>query len=557
MSSPSSFCTLATEKCKDELLGLLLSLSCHHRKQPVICLCDDITRNYIEQCSHSCPIELNIIWNESLNPYKGKNRAQMEEDKSWTEFQMMKTVAIDCALELYPDTLFLDSDIIICNEIKCIDNTKDLGVSPHFIRKRDTDKFGYYNGGVLWTKNKNVPKDWRKFTETSRYYDQASIEDLARTYSKFEFNPNYNMSWWRIQQGDEPASKMVSYFSMNKSRQITYKGNPLGFIHSHFNRKEEQGFNNLIISLLKQAGATYSRELAIINRISTGKWQIHVPKQPQPRPWDHTNDSFREELILLYKKNSDIELLYDANKNLYLEPNILLYDRDTLDWMEWDRVVNKEIQCAFVGNCSLADIKLLRSKTLDAYPWIYWPRRPMILEKLISEKGLADKMWIERPIESIFIGNIENKVQGKYRSNTEWANVLGEYHCTQGSKHKFTQQEYLEKISSAKYGLALRGYGAKCHREVELMALGTVPIVTPEVCVNDYMEPLVEGVHFVRVNEPSELRAKLALIDEATWKKLSDSCKDWYMRNVHSNNMWKTFMGRFMKIDFQSSSPSH
>lgn len=349
-NSPASFCTLATETCKEELLGLLLSLAVHHQGAPIICLCDDTTRLYIEKSSQTCPINLNIIWSECLNPYKGKKRAQMEKEGIWAQFQMEKTRAIEQALDHFTDTLLLDSDIIICSTINCIDKTKELGVSPHYIRKRDTDKFGYYNGGVLWTKNKNLPESWRKATETSRFYDQASIEDLAHIYPHFEFTENYNMSWWRLQQANEPPEKMVKYFSLlqdtkqtqaltqtpqsQTNLKIFYKGKPLGFIHSHFNREEEQNFNNFIISLLKQAGSTYFRELSIISRISLGKWRIHIPKQPQPYPWNHTNDSFREELILIYKKHFDIELIYDDCHNLYLEPNILLYDRDTTNWIE-------------------------------------------------------------------------------------------------------------------------------------------------------------------------------------------------------------------------------
>jgi hypothetical protein len=471
----------------------------------------------------------------------------MEKEGVWSDFQMMKTFAIEKALELFPDTLLLDSDIIICSKIDCIDTSKDLGVSPHYIRKRDTDKFGYYNGGVLWTKNKTLPEMWREATKTSRFYDQASIEDLARAYSHFEFGENYNMSWWRLQQADESPQKMCEYFGFDsKHKKILYKGKPLGFIHSHFNRAEEKNFNNFIITALKRAAPTYFRELAIISRISCGKWRIHVPKQPQPYPWNHTNDSFREELILIYKNLPDIELIYDDVKNLYLEPDILLYDRDTINWIEWQLVKDGQIQCAFIGNCSSDDIRLIRSRGLNAAPWIYWPRHPMILEKLMKDKRLGMKSWEEREIESIFIGNIENNIQGKYRSNPEWAKYLSEYHCTKGSAHKFNQIEYLNKLASARYGLCLRGFGAKCHREVELMACGTVLIVTPDVCFDAYLEPLVEGVHFVRVEKPEDIPSALAGINKDKWTEMSNACKDWYMRNVHSSNMWTTFMDYFM-----------
>ena len=165
---------------------------------------------------------------------------------------------------------------------------------------------------------------------------------------------------------------------------------------------------------------------------------------------------------------------------------------------------------------------------------------------------MGGKTWSERSIESIFIGNIENSVQGKYRSNPDWAKYISSWHCTKGTTPKFTQQEYLDNIASARFGLSLRGFGAKCHGEIELMAVGTVPIVTPEVCLDAYMEPLLDGVHCIKVNKPEDIPVVLSEINENKWKQMSAACKDWYMRNVHSSNMWRTFMERFMKINPQS-----
>ena len=52
----------------------------------------------------------------------------------------------------------------------------------------------------------------------------------------------------------------------------------------------------------------------------------------------------------------------------------------------------------------------------------------------------------KRPIETLFIGNIENNVQANYRMEHRWDTVLQEYHCTKGNKHKFSQKEYLLKL---------------------------------------------------------------------------------------------------------------
>ena len=94
------------------------------------------------------------------------------------------------------------------------------------------------------------------------------------------------------------------------------------------------------------------------------------------------------------------------------------------------------------------------------------------------------------------------------------------------------------KLKQAKYGLCLRGFGSKCHREVELMAFGTVPIVTSDVCIDSYLNPPQENVHYIRVDKPADLRAKLDSIDKDTWEKMSDACFDWFQENGMSDRVW-------------------
>ena len=95
----------------------------------------------------------------------------------WSDFQMAKADVILIALNTEKDTLFLDCDTIILDKLEDIDMAKELGVSPQFIKQKNVDEVGYYNGGMLWTNNKNVPIKWKEYTH--RYFDQAP-EDLVR-----------------------------------------------------------------------------------------------------------------------------------------------------------------------------------------------------------------------------------------------------------------------------------------------------------------------------------------------------------------------------------------
>ena len=522
---PSSFCSICTSTCAFELKGLLLSLSVYHTDETIYIMSDSKTKKLVEEMTPKP--RLNIKWFVELDEYDGLNRMMMVNKDLWSKFQMSKPNIIKRALEYEKDTLFLDGDIIILDELNDIDDTKELGVSPQFIKQENIDETGYYNGGCLWTRSKTVPDDWIKYTETSRYFDQASIEDLVKKYTYFEFGENYNLQCWRYILSPEGPQKITSHISSDKGV-VMYKDKPLKFIHTHFLDQRFNDFNNLLVNHINNA--KIYKILLIIFRVIKDKWIIKIPEQPMQGWGYHANDSFRElpELIKKYNEDIDIQII-DNSMHCWLEPNILLYDRDTLEHINHD-AVNTSLMLLGNGDIN-EDGKILNKYIKNIIPWIFWPRRPKILEKILDENGILN--YEERNIESIFIGNFENPVQEKYRNvNDDWENVLSEYHCTKGHKHKFTNEAYLMKLRSSKYGLCLRGYGSKCHREVELMAFGTIPVVTPEVSIESYMEPLIENIHCLRVKNSIDFKQKIENMDKNKWNEMSKECYEWYQRNV-------------------------
>ena len=155
MVKPSSFCTVCTKNCVDELVGFLLSLSIHHKNEKVYVMCD--TESYEKIIGITPQPKLNITWLKTLDKYSKYDRDKMVELGIWGEFQMAKADVISEALKTEKDTLFLDSDTIILDMLDDIDNTKELGVSPQFIKKKNVDETGYYNGGMLWTNQRSLP----------------------------------------------------------------------------------------------------------------------------------------------------------------------------------------------------------------------------------------------------------------------------------------------------------------------------------------------------------------------------------------------------------------
>jgi hypothetical protein len=279
------------------------------------------------------------------------------------------------------------------------------------------------------------------------------------------------------------------------------------------------------------------RQLLIIDYVKNNKWIINIPSQPRNDIWNHTNDSFRELAYLCSLKNNDLKINIVNQNHCSIYNKVLLYDRPNKDWMNDDIYKYLFIK---VGNGSINnEIKYLIDKNLNAEPWIFWPRSPKILENLLEK--YPSLSFEDRLIESIFIGNYENNIQEKFRkTKIKWDDVITEFHCTSGHKHRFTKEEYLLKLRIAKYGLCLRGFGSKCHREVELMAFGTVPIITQEVDIKSYINPPQENIHFIRVSNPDEYKEKIKNISEEKWRNMSNACIDWYENNVNSKNAWNT-----------------
>lgn len=318
---PASFCSMATESCWEELYGLLLSLSFHHPNESVFLIVDTITKTNIERATPR--LKLDIRWSVLLDEYTGLDRNKMNaiSPTYWTEFQLKKADIMKLALDECPDTLYLDSDMIVLGEINDVDNTKSLGVSPHYINTPSCEACGFFNAGFIWTNTAQVIQDWIKYTKHSRYHEQASIEDLVRNYSYFEFGENYNFSWWRVFQSDDYPQQIMSYLKKNDTTGIiNYKGKPLKVIHTHFKQSHSgkdavvQAFNSLIINFLTSSKANYYKHLIAINKIITVNWILEIP------------ESFYTDNLELYKQiflGKDVIYRVDKSINAVTLNNVI------------------------------------------------------------------------------------------------------------------------------------------------------------------------------------------------------------------------------------------
>lgn len=280
-----------------------------------------------------------------------------------------------------------------------------------------------------------------------------------------------------------------------------------------------------VIHIVPKGPMTPLVRAKIIDSLSTGVAStiptIYVPNAEGF--FAHAGDSFRE-IIDMWEERGYINKMYGTNKNVWLGGvgEILLYDRPTYDWIK-NADANEQVwKKALFGN----------PKPIgpNSQPWSFWARRPRLVEAMLDNP-------IEKSNNCVFYGVIENAVQNANRTRYDWSTCCDKFVLAK-DKAEYTQQEYLNRMAKAKYGLCLAGYGKKCHREVECMAFGTVPVCAPEVDMDSYANPPVEGVHYIRVENPKDVLEKLARISETEWQVMSDACRAWYKTNCSIDGMW-------------------
>lgn len=251
------------------------------------------------------------------------------------------------------------------------------------------------------------------------------------------------------------------------------------------------------------------------------KQQVILPMKRQDF-FQHAGDSFRE-MVAVWGERGYVDVVERPVEQVWLGEvgETLLYDRPTLEWLNASS--EKSYKRGLFGN------------PVHGSPWTFWPRRPRLVEEMVA-KGY--KSYEAREKTLVFYGRSENAVQRKNRTSADWESVCDDFsHRISNAAYTYTQEEYLERLGNAKYGLCLAGYGNKCHREIECMAMGCVPIVAAEVDMT-YADPPVEGLHYFRVSGPEEAK-QVTQITPERWVVMSAACRDWWKRNASAEGSWE------------------
>jgi len=246
----------------------------------------------------------------------------------------------------------------------------------------------------------------------------------------------------------------------------------------------------------------------------------------------HVGDSFRE-LAEMWGERGYVDIDVTSTGDFcWLRGlgEVLLYDRPTYEWFEKSEE-SKSFQMALVGNPLPLDEKPMRN-------WTFWGRKPRLIEEIVSE-GIQRKGYADRAKSCVFYGKVENTVQEENRKKWDWSLACDEFVMLKDQEtYPYTHEEYLRKLTESKYGLCLAGFGIKCNREIECMAMGCVPICSPEVDMDSYAEKPVEGLHYFRVANPTEAKVIAETTTQEEWKKMSDACRAWWLANASCEGSW-------------------
>jgi hypothetical protein len=273
---------------------------------------------------------------------------------------------------------------------------------------------------------------------------------------------------------------------------------------------------------------------AILAEIQPRPVEILIPTLSIPSGhqgfFAHAGDSFRE-IAEEWGRRGYVKCETSSCVNIWLGGigETLLYDRPTKEWLIKSPMAEMKWKRALFGN---------PAPSQGAQSWAFWPRRPLLVEELVAQ-GAPLKPWEARGKVLVFYGRSENSVQKGHRTRADWSTVCDEFVHLQGSEpYPYTHKEYLELLSNAQFGLCLAGYGFKCHREIECMAMGSVPVCGPDVDMAHYAEPPVEGLHYLRAVDPAAAKAALEKITPDRWMVMSVACRDWWKRNCSIDGLW-------------------
>lgn len=283
---PAAIAILANENALDDLKLFFESLSIWNKKLPSIYMFCTKVVDLWSRGRYGGMLYTKTV----LEPYRLKTRKEMEFEPSqkglpnlFYDFTQEKCDLVKWALEGLEENerkkgvLFCDVDLFWTAPIPKIPDGKSLALSPHFIRKHDEERFGKYNAGLLWTNDLSIPEIWKKACNTSRFFEQAALEEVEEKLSEhsiYFFGPQHNFGWWRLFQGIHSPDKEKERWSIHRDKEGNHSGllvdkEILTCVHTHFKTDDfvTKEFNKWFVGQLNKV-SSQPKVKALFKKIS-------------------------------------------------------------------------------------------------------------------------------------------------------------------------------------------------------------------------------------------------------------------------------------------------
>ena len=212
-----SFCFTTSINRISEAKILLKSLREHH-SQPIFIHCDWFSQLVIERLGYKDLI-INPVINEKylkqIVEKHTKNKYDILEQihHCRSDYILAKLRCLKGAMMLFENTLFLDTDIVVLDNLQ--ENfTNKICLSPaHFPKNIEHFGFeyGFYNAGYVFCADRGFPNFWiNRFLEDSIFYEQECMNRFSEHYDIQTFDYSHNYGFWRAQnQPENPKSLHV------------------------------------------------------------------------------------------------------------------------------------------------------------------------------------------------------------------------------------------------------------------------------------------------------------------------------------------------------------
>uniref|UniRef100_A0A6C0KXA1 Nucleotide-diphospho-sugar transferase domain-containing protein n=1 Tax=viral metagenome TaxID=1070528 RepID=A0A6C0KXA1_9ZZZZ len=258
-------CTIATLTALKDVKVFLKTLELFNTSPPTVyLLCDTGLQAQLPKYKGQLNIKTTLDEYQGDRQYMTMSKGQIYQTR-WEDFMMEKATVLEWAFNKGETQLyFCDSDICFMGPLPEVPNNVQLGVCPHRIRPHDEQRFGKYNAGLVYTTDPAFPKAWRQAAHTSRYFDQAALEDIVNKTEKdkvYEFPTQVNYGWWRMFQGTKSVEELQKEWSIFRSENtsgLRVAGSSLLSIHTHFGERRDQvtaAFNQWVFTYLARLGA--------------------------------------------------------------------------------------------------------------------------------------------------------------------------------------------------------------------------------------------------------------------------------------------------------------